>query len=213
MKKWVIGGVALLLLINVGLWAWLGEKDEIIAEINAENISEALREAGFMEALETRDKELGTLSVELAAIRAEMEAAGARPLAEADIVSTSVAASVPGGATDSEVAFGVKARYSGLIGSNGRGGIFAKGSFWVTLDGEGWTKAYQLSVDGSESEFRVGSTLSQALAHYADRPQRISLKPRPLRHWRAGLVAGAGLCLGRDYVTNLCLFAGYGVQF
>lgn len=65
-----------------------------------------------------------------------------------------------------------------------------------------------------KSTFTLSTDIERAINEYTSKPPRVSLNIRPLRHWRTGWVAGAGLTYDPfESHTSVGGFVGYGISF
>ena len=79
------------------------------------------------------------------------------------------------------------------------------------LDGE-WHSPIELPFDEDKTQFVVDPHLLKALRYYDNLPPRVAFRPRPLGHWRMGMIAGAGLGYTPDGVHPVVM-VGWGIQF
>lgn len=72
----------------------------------------------------------------------------------------------------------------------------------------------ELSPDATKTRLDLSKEVQDAFNYYNDRPSRIALVPRPIKHWRIGPVIGLGIAIDPiQSHAGAAVFAGYGVQF
>jgi hypothetical protein len=71
-----------------------------------------------------------------------------------------------------------------------------------------------MTPDNTTTTLSLSKNVQDALSYYNDRPSRLTLAIRPIKHWRAGWVVGAGIAIDplQSHVGT-AIFAGYGIQF
>lgn len=92
------------------------------------------------------------------------------------------------------------------------GTMFVKYRYTTPHGGGGWHSPIELPFDEDKTQFVVDPHLLKALRYYDNLPPRVAFRPRPLGHWRMGMIAGAGLGYTPDGVHPVVM-VGWGIQF
>lgn len=239
-KKWAILLVVLLCAWGWGLAWWRGER---VRAQEAASQRIALDAAGLVRAERERAGRMGSelqhLQEELAAARE----AGVEPIIDVRWRTRDVPVEVPCDVPEPvevpgpervvervveapAAQFTVGAEMEGFVTATDEGDIYVAGKFFVHLVGSGWRRDLELPLDDEHAKVTQSVELGRAIQAYRNRPSRVALWPRKLRHWRVGPVLGVGGCYvsNRVFVTQnetylrqgnvaLCGFAGWGAQF
>jgi hypothetical protein len=95
-----------------------------------------------------------------------------------------------------------------IAGLTDRNSPYAKARLWADLSRGDWFERREFRLE--EVDFSFSKRLMRAINRGAG--PRFSTTPRPFYRWRTGWVAGGGACWN-GAAPDLCLFAGYAIQF
>lgn len=99
----------------------------------------------------------------------------------------------------------------GAVTQTAEGRLFWQGKLFADLGQGNWSERRRMPI--KSSVFAVSPEIQRALTAYAQRPSRISLRPRPVKHWRIGWSAVVGPSWTLDGRLTASVTIGMGIQF
>jgi len=220
-------GVAGLLLLMTGMGLQQGCSKKQIDALKSAQARVEMEAAGYRDALVVKEKELAK-RMELPKTAIE---AGVKPVVLTRVVTKTVQVEVPittiipcdSPAVRLDMPVGAPPTRPVQVMNMSAETYFSlavlpdgkpqyKSSVFVSLAGDDWNQRIELEPEYNHSEVQLSNDVTAALRAWAERPARIAIAPRPLRHARLGWTVGLDPVRSTTDST-FAVAAVWGVQF